>query len=65
MGTVRKVFKDLYGRFVKRKAQEFNIENRAHKFLDQPKLPNAPGHLNEGKILEKILKGWNFVEFFS
>ena len=32
---IRTIFKNVYGRFVKRKVQEFNVENRAHKFLDQ------------------------------
>lgn len=57
MGFIKTMFKELFGRTVTRRAQEFNIENRAHKFLDQDKLPIAPRYFTDEKILKKFLKG--------
>lgn len=57
MGFVKSLVKDIYGRLVKRRMQEFNIENRAYKLLDQDKLPPAPRHFTEEQALQKFLAG--------
>lgn len=57
MGVVKTLLKELYGRVVKRRVQEFNVENRAFKLLDKGDLPRAPGHFTEEEALKKILKG--------
>lgn len=57
MGFVKQLAKELYGRVVKRKMQEFNIENRAFKLMDQDKMPPAPRHFNEEQALQKFLAG--------
>lgn len=55
MSFVKKVFKELYARLVKRRVQEFNVENRAFRLLDKGDLPRAPGHLTEVEALKKFL----------
>ena len=57
MRFVKSLVKQLYGRLVKRRMQEFNIENRAHKLLDRDKLPPAPRHFTEEQALQKFLAG--------
>lgn len=40
-----------------RKAQRFNVENRAQRVISQPKPKPAPKYESNLKDLEKILRG--------
>ena len=57
MGFMKTIIKEFYGRAVKRRVQEFNIENRAFKLLDKDKLPSAPGHVTEQNALRNFFQG--------
>lgn len=42
---------------VSRKVKRFNVENRAHKYLDREKLDPAPKYEAAIKDYERVLKG--------
>lgn len=48
---------------VVRKARRFNVENRAHRVLDQEKPTVAPKFESNVRELQKVLDGNDYIHF--